>query len=1501
MLLKEQKLVIDTVTDTRHQRFSHGWQKIEEIRDPEGQALSTRYGYNENAKLLNPQEHPHTIGETARQWIERPDGDWEWYGYDDQGRLNKIVRPIGNTLRPNALPNDGPGYRVEHRAFDGPNYRIRTTETRDGHHVRTQFWQWNDVQAGENYIETVSLSHRPDAQFNDPDNEVTVNVYDGQTNQIKRTEYPNGTVTTHAYAIAEDERRQTTINYLASGNEEGRSLKVTHRSGTLIEDQRQDGETGFLTNHSTVAELDHLFRPILTINELTGKARTQNYDCCDLSWETAENGQTKVYDRDPLGRLIGETTGYKDPLDFGNALVSQTSRREYRVNAHDQRLHTSILPADGSSPLTQSTDYNLAGQQTTQTSSSGVITEFRTIMQEDGGRIELTSLPKSGHDNRHRITQQRYEADGTLRQTLTYASNDPFATKPDPRTQVRNTLYTQGQDSKGHYEERADIANIFDVRRTRIYLDQEGRQKEIIHGYGSRLASSETFDYNQDGDLIRHIDPDGVTTRYAYNEKGDRTTTALDLDVQPNEAPNHIDYEVDRISVVDHSVIQRDGETVNRTTNTLYTESGPVTTAIQETTLDGTQSKVWQYNQLTTTTRTEGSKPGSWTITTTDPSGAYVQQTYQNGQLRQISRHANDGTLISWTAQSYDAYNRVHQITDSRTGTTTYHYDDQGRRWKVSAPNPKTRSSTNGTLDTVYRYDALGQVITTIKPGGGQVHQVYNANGTLHQTHGYHTTDVQWGYNGRGERTHMTTWYSHLNKPATTRWHYNVRGQLQFKQDAYGQRVHYTYTPGGKLETRTWARGVTTTYRYNKKSHSDLAHIDYSDQTPDVHFTYTRLGQKQTVQDSGGLLTYTYRQDQPTVLLSETRSGDFQSPPNPDHRSVGFSLRPLYNEPKTLTYTLDPLNRPTGFQIGSAENPAQDYQVTYGYDQANRLDRVSSQGYDFVYRFEPMSTTDRLQSVAADGIKHTEYRYEPGRDTTTDVINQAGPTNQLISHYAYQYNPDGQRTERTTTTLNPDTSILNPPAIDRFTYQEDTGGLTQSTRNANPNDPNTEYYGYDKNGNRTSMGKGNGEFVLYDTNALNQYTSIWDQEGIQAVTHDPDGNQLTKGNQEYTWDAENRLVEVRERGTLRAQYAYDHQSRRIARWASDGVDERYFYQGWNLIIVCNANAHQPHETYTWGKDLSNTLQGAGGVGGLLLATGKSIDEDWLYHYDANGNVTEITELQGVIVGHYHYDGFGGLVSGTKNLDNRFCFSTKIIDRETTTSYYGYRYYDPSDGRWLSRDPIGEKAGINLFVQSNNNAVNFVDRLGLEIVQPFAQMREADLFLSDLLGDNWAEVSFSQTECLLEMNQITPVENHSSIISVVSGSWGNGKSVNCDGNSVKCIQVVTKFSALGVNSEVNVGVGGNVGVTPPEDTGGGAASVSGTFGNSFVVSGGKAEATITFQICPVCKDQDGGKSYSFEVKDKKFTGFGVGNARDLDDGDGWGDSEVYWAFPEIRTP
>ena len=59
------------------------------------------------------------------------------------------------------------------------------------------------------------------------------------------------------------------------------------------------------------------------------------------------------------------------------------------------------------------------------------------------------------------------------------------------------------------------------------------------------------------------------------------------------------------------------------------------------------------------------------------------------------------------------------------------------------------------------------------------------------------------------------------------------------------------------------------------------------------------------------------------------------------------------------------------------------------------------------------------------------------------------------------------------------------------------------------------------------------------------------------------------------------------------------------------------------------------------------------------------------------------------------------------------FSTKYLDPETGFYYYGFRYYDPNLGRWLTRDPIEEQGGLNLYGFCGNDAVNRVDRLGLK--------------------------------------------------------------------------------------------------------------------------------------------------------------------------------------------
>jgi RHS repeat-associated protein len=154
-------------------------------------------------------------------------------------------------------------------------------------------------------------------------------------------------------------------------------------------------------------------------------------------------------------------------------------------------------------------------------------------------------------------------------------------------------------------------------------------------------------------------------------------------------------------------------------------------------------------------------------------------------------------------------------------------------------------------------------------------------------------------------------------------------------------------------------------------------------------------------------------------------------------------------------------------------------------------------------------------------------------------------------------------------------------------------------------------------------------------------------------------------------------------------------------------------------------------TYTWGPDLSGTFGGAGGVGGLLGISKKTVPTANLSClYDGNGNITQLVDMAtGDAKAHYEYDPFGNLIKseGVSGLQtwNKFRFSTKQIEDEllipTTSSsagvspdlyYYGYRYYSPRLGRWINQDPIEENGGGNLVVFVENDPIYRFDGIGL---------------------------------------------------------------------------------------------------------------------------------------------------------------------------------------------
>lgn len=1274
------RLVIDEQTQRTYREFPFGRRLIEEVLDPHGEALRTRYGYLEDFEAFEPHENPGGFAQMQPQWEERPDGGWTWYGYDSMARRNRLVTPVGNTPRPRSLPGPGQGFRVVATEYTDDGLAHQVTVSVDGVVESVTTAELEPVVVGT-VKETIKV-----IQGQAPAR-TTVKYRDVLTKRLLRQENPDGTVLMVDVSEDVDRRDEERFEGDEAARYGTRTVTSTHRSGLVLERRVIDVRSGVVTEHEKVLEYDAQFRALLTANEITGKVKAAGYDCCDLEWETGEDGSTRVSERDVLGRVVGLKNGFKDPLNPGNTLNMVTSVQRFQLDSLGRRLQTlDFGNGNATHPLVSSKVYNLARQMESAVFPDGSVSRQKTVLLPSGGRMELVSLSKSGVDQQYRITSRTFDAEGREIRNRLYAADSPFATTPARGTQVRHWVYEYGMDEMGRYEQLTDIASLFDQRVTRSYFDARDRRVAVIHGYGSANEARERFDYGAQDRLRRHIDADGMTTRYAYNEEGDREVVAIDLKREPGETMDHIDYAVDRITRTRTEIVEgKHGHRMKRQTTEVFTESGPVVLEVSERSLDGRRSSVVRNGRRTSRERFDGERPGTGTLVTTRPDASHTVAHFENGQVVRNVRHASDGTIISWTSPTYDTHGRVRSLTDSRTGTTTFHYDEKGRKWKASAPNPRTGSSAEGTLDTLYHYDALGQMIRMIKPGGGEVNHAYNANGTLGRVHGHHTTDVEYRYNGRGELTDLITRFGADDREARTRWAYDSRGRVAFKQDAAGKRVGYEYSPGGKLKARTWARGVRTDYHYDEENKVDLVAIDYSDRTPDVHLSYTRLGQKQTVQDAGGQTTYRYRAHAPFELLSET--------PTPD----------VFPVEKTLQYAVDGFGRSAGYSVGTNEAPAQDHRVGYGYDHAGRLESVHADGYWFTYAYVPNSTADLVRSVTAPFVKQTEFTYERGRDVVETVSNRVGfQLADEISRYHYRNDVDGRRTARTVLRGARDTVAT----VDEFRFDPDTGGIMASVR-GDERDPHAFTYRYDKSGNRLAARAGVEE-ISYEVNRLHQYETV----SGERLHYDADGNLTARGDRTFTWDAENRLTTIRERGSLVARYTYDHQSRRIARQTDKGVDERYLYQGWNLIAVYRPDEAEPLQTYTWGKDLSGTLQGAGGVGGLLFTKNHGDGNDaWIYHYDANGNVMEVTSARGKVLDRYNYDPFGNLLGKAALPENRWRFSTKPYDDESGGYYYGYRYYDPRDGRWLSRDPLEEHGGLNLYGFVGNDAIGGCRSLG----------------------------------------------------------------------------------------------------------------------------------------------------------------------------------------------
>ena len=176
------------------------------------------------------------------------------------------------------------------------------------------------------------------------------------------------------------------------------------------------------------------------------------------------------------------------------------------------------------------------------------------------------------------------------------------------------------------------------------------------------------------------------------------------------------------------------------------------------------------------------------------------------------------------------------------------------------------------------------------------------------------------------------------------------------------------------------------------------------------------------------------------------------------------------------------------------------------------------------------------------------------------------------------------------------------------------------------------------------------------------------------------------------------------------------------------------------IVELNSTNNTLVRSYVWGLDLSGTMDGAGGVGGLLwvtlhTASGPAAGAHFAA-YDGNGNVVALlSATSGTDTARYEYGPFGEPIrlTGPAAALNPFRFSTKRTCNTTDLVLYEYRVYSPSLGRWLSRDPIEEMGMFNLYGAVLNDSVGKTDLYGLLRIEHWVQDQWTTLYIGVING------------------------------------------------------------------------------------------------------------------------------------------------------------------------
>jgi RHS repeat-associated protein len=726
------------------------------------------------------------------------------------------------------------------------------------------------------------------------------------------------------------------------------------------------------------------------------------------------------------------------------------------------------------------------------------------------------------------------------------------------------------------------------------------------------------------------------------------------------------------------------------------------------------------------------------------------------------------------TTYAWNSRGQLLSVTDPAGNVTTNQYNAAGYRVGVDGPLPGASDTVLYTYDAFGRvrtttqpggytvtqdYDALDRPTLVTYPDGTTEQFAYARGGVklLDRTH-QKDRDNRWTrsfYNALRERVVVV---DPMQRRTVFNWCYC--GSLQDLYDAAGNRTHWDWDIGGRLIAKQFADGTTQTYTYDLAGRltrftdaenqtrltrydadnrvAEVSYLNARLATPTVSFKYDAVhGRMTEMTDGSGVTTYGYH---PAGSLGAGRLAAVDGPLADD----------------TLTYTYDALGRVLTRSVHGAANRV----AIENYDAAGRVTaQVNPLGrFEFGYNAEHL----QLETVTAPNGMVSRYEYQPAnRDLRLGRIAHGPTGGTALAWHEYAYSAGGEITAWSRGGAGRDPEL--------WSLEHDKAGqLVSASRPEGPQ----EAWSYDFAGNRLSQQSGSG-VSRGVFNGLNQLlrsegggqalfsgrtdepavvrvqsnetpevkaeprpdngfrawvpvepgkntVRITAQDGRQntktqsyeltvpavaprVFTYDANGNTLSDGLRSYEWDAENRLARVRHGDGSATAFGYDGGGRRV--W----IEEKDA-QGTVTSV----------RRYVWadGPQPAEERDGANAVLRRFYAEGEQApgaaapSDRLFYARDHLGSVREVTDAAGVLRARYDYGFWGNRTRVSGDVETAVGYTGHHHHGKSGLVLTWYRAYDPNTGRWLSRDPIAEEGGLNLYGYVGNDPIDWVDPFGL---------------------------------------------------------------------------------------------------------------------------------------------------------------------------------------------